>query len=294
MHQHALLKLSLGRILSLDLQAAYPSPQAYNSKAHAVSKAARNQINQLLIDGSKGADFNGLRFGCVVAVLEMANVLLKSNSLAGSPGQKAAWELTAASLGMGAVLLELSGGVCERMAKSQNAALISSSHVATAALKLGAGALGAVGGIIGGIVDFDSAADSKGKNTGLVFIYALRGVVSISGAVIGAGIAIGAAGPFLRWLLQRAQQQSYRKFLTLALNASEVLAVERTALLLLRGARIFTLAGVGLTVAVWLFSDDALETWCDKSCLRKNRSNNGFDKAEEEMSALDSAVLEIG
>lgn len=252
-----------------------------------------------MIDGSKGADFNGLRFGCVVAVLEMANVLLKSNSLAGSPGQKAAWELTAASLGMGAVLLELSGGVCERMAKSQNAALISSSHVATAALKLGAGALGAVGGIIGGMVDFDSAADEQkkaGKNQfrPLAAVYFLRGAVSISGALVGAGIALGAAGPFLRWLLQRAQQQSYRAFLTLALNASEVLAVERTALLLLRGARLFTLAGVGLTVAIWLFSDDTLETWCDKSCLRRNRSNNGFDKAEEEMSALDSAVLEIG
>lgn len=294
---HALLKLSLGRILSLDLQAAYPSPQAYNSKAHAVSKAARNQINQLLIDGSKGADFNGLRFGCVVAVLEMANVLLKSNSLAGSPGQKAAWELTAASLGMGAVLLELSGGVCERMAKSQNAALISSSHVATAALKLGAGALGAVGGIIGGIVDFDSADDvtkkASGRYTALAAVYILRGAVSVSGALIGAGIALGAAGPFLEWLLARSKGDLAKAILKAGLRLSVMLATERMALLLLRGARLLTVAGVGLTVAIWLFSDNALESWCDKSCLRKDRKNSGFDSAAEEMVALDAAVLEV-
>ena len=291
---HALLKLSLGKVLSKELEAAYPSPQAFNSKTYAVSKATRNQINKLLTDASKGNDFNGLRFGSVVAVLEMANVLLKSNSLKDSPGQKAAWELTAASLGMGAVLLELTGGVCERMAKGRNAALVSSSHVGTAALKLGAGALGAVGGIIGGVVDFDSAKDMKGKNTGLVFIYALRGVVSLSGALVGAGIAIGASGPFLQWLLARTKTKLWAWSLEALLSASSYLAAERMALLLLRGARLFTFAGVGLTLAIWMFSDDALESWCDKSCLRKDRSSSSFGKTEEEMAALDAAVLEVG
>lgn len=224
-------------------------------------------------------------------------MLLKSNSLAGSPGQKTAWELTAASLGMGAVLLELSGGVCERMAKSQNAALISSSHVANAALKLGAGALGAVGGIIGGIVDFDNAADgfkkASGRLTPLAAVYALRGVVSISGAVVGAGIAIGAAGPFLEWLLARSKGDLAKAILKAGLDLSAMLATERMALLLLRGARLLTVAGVGLTVAIWLFSDNALESWCDKSCLRKDRKSSGFNSAAEEMVALDAAVLEV-
>ncbi|SCK08586.1 T6SS effector BTH_I2691 family protein [Vogesella sp. LIG4] len=294
---HALLKLSLGKIVSKELEAAYPSPQAFNSKTYAVSKATRNQINKLLTDASKGNDFNGLRFGAVVAVLEMANVLLKSNSLKDSPGQKAAWELTAASLGMGAVLLELTGGVCERMAKSGNNTLVSGSHVGLGALKLSAGALGAVGGIIGAVVDFDSAADDMakagGRRTTLSRAYQLRGIVSISGALVGAGIAIGAAGPFFEWLLVRSKGEFAKVILTGATEVSAFLATERIALLLLRGARLFTVAGIGLTIAIWMFSDDALESWCDKSCLRKDRSTAGFGIGKEEMAALDAAVLEV-
>lgn len=293
-----LLKLSLGKILTQDLEAAYPSPQAYASKAQAASKAVRQQVNKLLTDASKGNDLNGLRFGTVVAMLEMFNILLKSKSLADSPGQKAVWELTAASLGMGAVLLELTGGVCERMSKSGNTVVANSGHVTTAALKLGAGALGAVGGIIGGIVDFDSAADAQkkaGKNqfSPLAAVYALRGIVSISGALVSAGIALGAAGPFLQWQLARTKTQLWAWSLEALLSASRYLAMERMALLLLRGARLFTVAGVALTVAIWLFSDNALESWCDKSCLRKDRSNNGFGNAQEEQAALDAAVLEV-
>ncbi|AZN35564.1 hypothetical protein [Iodobacter ciconiae] len=63
--------------------------------------------------------------------------------------------------------------------------------------------------------------------------------------------------------------------------------------LLLRGARLFTVVGIGLTIAIWLFSDDDLEAWCDQSCLRKNRSDKGFDSAEEEMTALNAAVKEV-
>ncbi|GGX94884.1 T6SS effector BTH_I2691 family protein [Vogesella alkaliphila] len=294
---HALLKLSLGKILNKDLEAAYPSPQAFNSKTYAVSKAMRNQVNKLLTDASKGNDFNGLRFGAVVAVLEMANLLLKSNSLKESPGQKAVWELTAASLGMGAVLLELTGGICERMAKSGNHALVGNGHVGLGALKLSAGALGAVGGIIGGLVDFDSATDEMakagGRRTSLSRAYQLRGIVSISGALVGAGIAIGAAGPFFEWLLVRSKGEFAKVILTAATEVSAFLATERIALLLLRGARLFTVAGIGLTIAIWMFSDDALESWCDKSCLRKDRSTAGFGRAKEEMAALDAAVLEV-
>ncbi|PHU99830.1 hypothetical protein CSQ88_20395 [Iodobacter sp. BJB302] len=52
----------------------------------------------------------------------------------------------------------------------------------------------------------------------------------------------------------------------------------------------FTGIGIGLTIAIWLFSDNDLEAWCDQSCLRKNRKDKGFDSAEEEMAALDAAV----
>lgn len=294
-----LLKLSLGKVLVKELEAVYPSPQTFNSKTYAASKAARQQLNKLLTDGSKSNSIQGIRFGTVVAFLELMNVLLKARNQKNSPGQKALWELTAASLGMGAVLLELTAGTCERMAKSSNAALVSSSHIGSAALKLGAGALGAVGGVIGAVVDFDSAADEQkkvGKNqfSSLAVIYALRGMVSISGALVGAGIAIGATGPFLQWLLARTKTKLWAWSLEALLSASSYLATERMALLLLRGARLFTVAGVGLTIAIWMFSDDALESWCDKSCLRKNRSSTGFGKAAEEMAALDAAVQEVG
>lgn len=294
---HRLLSLSLGKIMSKELAAAYPNPAVFNVKSVAVAKAQRNLINKTLTEASKANSMNGLRFGVVVAMLEMMNVMMKAGKLGEKPAPREAWELTAAALGLGAVMLELTGSVCEKIGESRNPVLISGSKVGVNALKLAAGGLGAVAGVIGAFVDFDSAADEKqkagGKITNLSVAYQLRGIVSISGALVGAGIALGASGPFLEWALQRANGPLYKEALKLALRFSARLAADRMALLLLRGARWFTLAGIGLTVAIWLFSDNALESWCDKSCLRKDRKANGFGSVAEEGAALDAAVLEV-
>lgn len=294
---HRLLSLSLGKIMNKDLAAAYPNPNAFDAKSVAAAKAQRNQINKLLTAASKSNSMNGLRFGSVVAMLEMMNVMMKAGKLGEKPAQREAWELTAAALGLGAVMLELTGSVCEKIGESRNPALISGSKVGVGALKLASGGLGTVAGIIGAVVDFDNATDDLKKNNGrltaLSFVYILRGTVSISGALVGAGIAIGASGPFLEWLLKRATSNFGRTLLQGALTASEFVAAERIALLLLRGARLFTVAGIGLTVAIWLFSDNALESWCDKSCLRKDRKAAGFGSAAEEGAGLDAAVLEV-
>lgn len=289
---HRLLSLSLGKIMNKDLAAAYPNPAAFDAKSVAAAKAQRNQINKALTAASKSNSMNGLRFGSVVAMLEMMNVMMKAGKLGEKPAQREAWELLAASLGLGAVMLELTGSVCEKIGESRNPALISGSKVGLGSLKLVSGGLGTVAGIIGAFVDFDNASDQR-KNKGLMFSYILRGVVSTSGALVGAGIAIGASGPFLEWLLQRANGPLYREALKLALRASARLAAERMALLLLRGARLFTVVGIGLTVAIWIFSDNALESWCDKSCLRKDRKTDGFGSSAEEGAALDAAVLEV-
>ncbi|WP_306293398.1 T6SS effector BTH_I2691 family protein [Chromobacterium haemolyticum] len=290
---HRLLSLSLGKIISKDLAAAYPNPAAFDAKSVAAAKAQRNQINQALTAASKSNSMNGLRFGSVVAMLEMMNVMMKAGKLGEKPAQREAWELVAASLGLGAVMLELTGGVCEKIGASRNPALISGSKVGVGALKLASGGLGAVAGIIGAFVDFDNYGDVKEKNRKLAAVYFLRGIVSTSGAIVGVGIALGASGPFLEWLLKRATSNFGRALLQGALTASEFVAGERIALLLLRGARLFTVAGIGLTVAIWLFSDNALESWCDKSCLRKDRKAVGFGSVAEESAALDAAVLEV-
>lgn len=290
---HRLLSLSLGKIISKDLAVAYPNPAAFDAKSVAAAKAQRNQINQALTAASKSNSMNGLRFGSVVAMLEMMNVMMKAGKLGEKPAQREAWELLAASLGLGAVMLELTGSVCEKIGASRNPALISGSKVGVGALKLASGGLGAVAGIIGAFVDFDNYGDVKEKNRKLAAVYFLRGVVSTSGAIVGAGITLGASGPFLEWLLQRANGPLYKEALKLALRASARLAAERMALLLLRGARLFTVVGIGLTVAIWIFSDNALESWCDKSCLRKDRKAGGFGSVAEESAALDAAVLEV-
>lgn len=62
----------------------------------------------------------------------------------------------------------------------------------------------------------------------------------------------------------------------------------------LRRARLFTVAGVALTVAVWLFSDDAQKGWCNRSCLRKDRKNEGIKNVQDETAALAKAVQEVG
>lgn len=290
---HRLLSLSLGKIMNKDLAAAYPNPNAFDAKSVAAAKAQRNQINKALTAASNSNSMNGLRFGSVVAMLEMMNVMMKAGKLGEKPAQREAWELVAASLGLGAVMLELTGSVCEKIGESRNPALISGSKVGVGALKLASGSLGTIAGGIGALVDFDNAKDQFGKNSKLMITYTLRGIVSTSGAIVGAGIALGASGPFLEWLLQRANGPLYKEALKLALRASARLAAERMALLLLRGARLFTVVGIGLTVAIWIFSDNALESWCDKSCLRKNRKADGFGSSAEEGAALDAAVLEV-
>uniref|UniRef100_UPI0025D00754 T6SS effector BTH_I2691 family protein n=1 Tax=Iodobacter sp. TaxID=1915058 RepID=UPI0025D00754 len=135
-----LLKLSLGKILDKNMAEFYPDPAIHAARSALVHQAQRDQINKVLTQGSGSSQMNGVRFGTVIALLELANILLKSKSMAKDSTPRARAELTAATLGLLAVVSELSSGVCEQLAKSSDRALSSSAMVGVGALKLAAGA----------------------------------------------------------------------------------------------------------------------------------------------------------
>ena len=48
-----------------------------------------------------------------------------------------------------------------------------------------------------------------------------------------------------------------------------------------------------ISVAIWYFSDDALESWCEESAFGRTPQSARFPTAEKQMKALDEALLEV-
>ncbi len=48
-----------------------------------------------------------------------------------------------------------------------------------------------------------------------------------------------------------------------------------------------------MAVAMWYFSDDALENGCEESALGETPQDSRFASAEAQMKALDKALLEV-
>lgn len=55
----------------------------------------------------------------------------------------------------------------------------------------------------------------------------------------------------------------------------------------------FGLATLAISLAVWYFTDDALQDWCEESAFGKKPQKKRFNTADEQMKSFEKAFLEV-
>ncbi|MFC4492041.1 T6SS effector BTH_I2691 family protein [Chromobacterium aquaticum] len=300
---HRLLQCGLGKVRGDLLAAHFPNPQARAAAAQRLAKADRKQMSAALQGRSPPGNLASLRFASIVTLLEMANLYGKAPKM--GDNWRAAAEGSAAMLGLSAVLLELGAnaselsagqipgrGLAQQVSGQQRA-------IVGGGMKLAAGALGSVAGMLGMVVDFSAYVEARDRDRkGLSYVYFLRAAVSGGGAALGAAIALGSAGEFLAWALSKAKRYELRVMVQAMLRLSNWVSSarlfgQRVLPLLLRGARLASGVGLVSTGAIWLLEPDALEKWCDQSMLRQRPGDPRFPNFSEEIEALNAAIQEL-
>ena len=222
-----------------------------------------------------------VRLGLVVAVLEGVNLWKLSQSV--SPNAKVKWQIRAAMMATTAASLDIAANAVKGLSTASDAA------VSFQVLKVSGGVLSAGASFIGGYLDWEVTMDNWGrKRYGTAVVYGLRSLGQFIGGVLTLLTALSYAAPLLSQLSARFAS---RLAIQVASRAA-IWALGARAGLMLAG--IWVSVGVlVISVAIWYFSDDALEDWCEESAFGKTPQNSRFPSAEAQMKSLDKALLEV-
>ncbi len=222
-----------------------------------------------------------VRLGLVVAVLEGVNLWKLSQSV--NPDAKVKWQIRAAMMATTAASLDIAASTIKGLAAATDAA------VSFQVLKVSGGMLSAGASFIGGCLDWGDASRSLDRNRyALVVLYGFRAVFQWFGAALTMLTALSYAAPLLSQLSARFAS----RLAVQVVSRAAIWALGARAGLMLAG--IWVSVGVlVISVAIWYFSDDALEEWCEESAFGKTPQDSRFANAEAQMKALDKALLEV-
>jgi hypothetical protein len=128
----------------------------------------------------------------------------------------------------------------------------------------------------------------------------LRATAQGSVAILGGLIGYSFSGPLFEFVATRARSQLGQAVAQGLARGAHWLArpaagaaVARVALLI-RAAACVTWVSVGISVLVFVFSDDELEEWCDKSSFRPSPTpTGGYAHEGEELEAIYRAFDEV-
>lgn len=222
-----------------------------------------------------------LRLGLVVAVLEGVNLWKISSRVGNDP--KIKWQLRAAQMATSAACLDVVATTIKGMHSAKDLA------ISFQVLKVAGGLLSGGASFIGGTLDFgDMRGAAQGGNYGIAMLYFARGMTQFSGGAITIVVAISYASPLL-------EKAAVRYAGSAAINVASRMAAWAFAAragLMLAGVG-FSVATLAISVAIWYFSDDALQDWCEESAFGKQPQRKRFGSASAQMKALETALLDV-
>ncbi|MGV8865046.1 MAG: T6SS effector BTH_I2691 family protein [Pseudomonas sp.] len=284
----------LGRFAQpLQLHAlAEATPQTLDRARAALQLRVRASV-QAELEAGKVGNFYALRMGVIVGLYEAFQLYDKAQHMSDGNKQKA--EFVAAALVTTAVSLELMHTGAEWTAKHYGAASATGVLAANwgAGLKLYGGFLGAAGGVIGAVLDGGTAFDEYGKNRrGLFLAYMGRSLSTSGVTILSLGLAVSGSGPYLRILMEKANNKLLQELLRYGQTLAAKLA-RQSALLFMRNL-LTKLAWVtlGISAFIWMLDPKAIEKWCEKSVLRKNKAVIGYRSQVLELSELELAFTQ--
>ncbi|EMK0759034.1 hypothetical protein ACEZKA_001849 [Acinetobacter baumannii] len=154
----------------------------------------------------------------------------------------------------------------------------------TAALRITAGGMGVIGGIIGLVVDSKNLKDTTNNTLKLLLTFKIAAnfLLAVSQTLIFTSVVVS----HIEWQLT--------KKLSIKLSSSVIVARLASARFL-AGINIITIGLVALEFALknWVL-DDALKDWCQKSAFHKAKSGEKpFKTADEEYEEFNKAIVSV-
>lgn len=154
----------------------------------------------------------------------------------------------------------------------------------TAALRITAGGMGVIGGIIGLVVDSKNLKDTTNNTLKLLLTFKIAAnfLLAVSQTLVFTSVVVS----HIEWQLT--------KKLSIKLSSSVIVARLASARFL-AGINIITIGLVALEFALknWVL-DDALKDWCQKSAFHKAKSaEKPFKTADEEYEEFNKAIVSV-
>ncbi len=245
---------------------------------------------QAELESSKVGNFYALRIGVIVGLYEAFQLYNKAQAMPDGNKQKA--EFVAAALATTAVSLDLMHTAAEWTSKKYGAATATGRIAVSwgSGLKLYGGFLGAIGSVIGIVLDSGNMKDEFRKEHQLLALaYLVRATASFAVTALTLGVAISGSGPYLRLLMSRTGNPALLSILKLLEFFATRLATEHVLRLMRASLARLAWAVLAISGIVWLLQPDAIETWCEKSVFRNDKKTKGYKGQGEELIGLEDA-----
>ena len=261
--------------------------RALGSGTHGrIDRAVARSFTEALNSGLRGP-MAEVRLGALLTALEAWNLKVKSEKL--DKGSREWWELGAAMMGLGATGLEL-GGIAAGFAEGNSSSVVrQAAGIFKGGLRLTAGTMAGAAAGVGAVFDGKDAFGTWGSDRkGLAIAYGLRAAMQTGAMLLAFGIGLASAGPFIEYLIRKHGTNEALRLL----GAVSTRAASRLVWMLRWGFRL-NVAMLLLSVAIYLLSDDPLQTYLEHSTWRKDRSNGTAKTVAEEARILAKAADEV-
>ena len=194
-----------------------------------------------------------LRFAMVATLLQGLLVIkLSQDASKDKNNHKLQSELLAAELSFGAALLDLGATVIKGLHSAKDAA------VSFQVLKVAGGGLSAYAGWIAACNDWDSA--KKASSSQIASLYTAKAYANLISSVCSALSALSYAQPVFQALATRFPASMVARF-----AAARMLSLFAWRALLMLGGLGFGVAVLAIQLAIWYFTDDELQKWCEET-----------------------------
>ncbi len=254
------------------------------------SRYVREGLEREMAKGREGGVYQG-RALMLATLFESLNLMIKGRNLLGdAPTARQGAELIASGLTLsGGVLVILEEGSTWIKGNFKPASQVASySEVWGGRLGLYGGFLVATAGVVGAVLDADSAFQNQKAERGpLSIAYSARAFIGGTASVVGATISFAGSAPFLRVTFKRARIALFRSLLDVSSRIATRLLANEVVMLMLRlwGARLGW-AAAAVSLLIIAMSPDDFETWCDRSVFRSGRLSKGYRDKTDELIAL--------
>jgi len=241
------------------------------------------------VPDAKRQSFNAARdarLALIVAVFEAFNLYKASVKAAKEPGsEKVQAQLTAAKLATAAAAIDVLSNMVKGLAAAGDRA------TSYQALKFGGAGLTVVASGYGAALDFgDFEKSRKAGDYRMSTLLFIRGVFQGTSGVLTSLTALSYCSPLIETFGKRFGERL----------AGKAITAVAARLLLARAALVFASLEVSIFLlfvsgVIWVFTDDALEKWCDRCAFGAKRKAlpDAYTNAITQKKQFDEALLEV-